>query len=38
MRLYGHDFLIEVTIWVGPAVDGRAFRLADKNGKARQLA
>ncbi|MGH2413324.1 MAG: nuclear transport factor 2 family protein [Microcystaceae cyanobacterium] len=35
MRLYGDDFLIDETIWIGHVVDGRPFRLDGKSGKAR---
>lgn len=35
MRLYGDDFLIDETIWVGHVVDGRAFRLEGRSGKVR---
>jgi hypothetical protein len=35
MRLYGDDFIIDETIWVGQVVDGRLFGLAGKSGKAR---
>jgi hypothetical protein len=35
MRLYGDDFLIDETIWIGHIVDGRVFKLAGKSGKAR---
>jgi hypothetical protein len=35
MRLYGDDFLIDETIWIGNVVDGRAFSLKGRSGKAR---
>lgn len=35
MRLCGDDFIIDETIWVGDVVDGRAFGLEGKSGKAR---
>ena len=35
MRLYGDAFIIDETIWVGHVVDGRAFRLDGRSGKAR---
>jgi hypothetical protein len=35
MRLYGDDFLIDETIWIGYVVDGRAFRLEGRSGNAR---
>jgi hypothetical protein len=34
MRLYGDDFLIDETIWIGRIVDGRVFKLDSKSGKA----
>ena len=35
MRLYGDDFIIDETIWVGHVVDGRTFSLEGRSGKAR---
>jgi hypothetical protein len=35
MRLYGDDFIIDETIWIGHVVDGRAFRLAGRSGNVR---
>jgi hypothetical protein len=35
MRLYGDDFLIDETIWIGEIVDGRPFGLERRSGKAR---
>ena len=35
MRLYGDDFVIDETIWIGHVVDTRPFRLDGKSGKAR---
>ncbi|HYN53128.1 MAG TPA: nuclear transport factor 2 family protein [Methylotenera sp.] len=35
MRLYGDDFLIDETIWIGQVVDGRPFNLEGRSGKAR---
>jgi hypothetical protein len=35
MRLYGDDCLIDETIWIGDILDGRAFKLDGKSGKAR---
>jgi hypothetical protein len=35
MRLYGDDFLIDETIWIGQIFDGRAFRLDGRSGKVR---
>jgi uncharacterized protein len=35
MRLYGDNFLIDETIWIGHLSDARAFRLAGKSGKVR---
>jgi len=35
MRLYGDNFLVDETIWIGDVVDGRAFRLDGRSGKAR---
>ena len=35
MRLYGDDFVIDETIWIGHVVEGRPFRLDGKSGKAR---
>jgi hypothetical protein len=35
MRLYGEDFVIDETIWIGHVVDGRRFKLDGKSGKAR---
>lgn len=34
-RLYGDDFLVDETIWVGQLVDGRTFGLPGKSGKVR---
>jgi hypothetical protein len=34
-RLYGDNFLIDETIWVGRLVDGRTFGFAGKSGKVR---
>lgn len=35
MRLYGDNFLIDETIWIGQIVDGRPFKLDGKSGKVR---
>jgi ketosteroid isomerase-like protein len=35
MRLYGDDFLIDETIWIGHIVNGRVFKLDGKSGKTR---
>ena len=35
MRLYGDDFVIDETIWIGQVVNGRPFKLDGKSGKAR---
>ena len=35
MRLYGDDFVIDETIWIGHVVDGRPFKLDGRSGKAR---
>ena len=35
MRLYGDDFIIDETIWIGDVVDGRAFRLDGRSGNVR---
>jgi ketosteroid isomerase-like protein len=35
MRLYGDDFIVDETIWIGNIVDGRVFRLDGKSGKVR---
>src|SRR5262245_582709 len=35
MRLYGDDFIVDETIWIGHVVDGRTFSLEGKSGKAR---
>lgn len=35
MRLYGDDFIIDETIWIGQIVDGRTFSLPGKSGRAR---
>jgi hypothetical protein len=34
-RLYGDDFLVDETIWVGHILDGRLFGLEGRSGKAR---
>ena len=35
MRLYGDDFLVDETIWMGRVVDGRTFKLDGKSGAVR---
>jgi ketosteroid isomerase-like protein len=35
MRLYGDDFLIDETIWIGQIIDGRALGLDGRSGKVR---
>lgn len=35
MRLYGEDFLVDETLWIGRVVDGRTFRLDGMSGKVR---
>ena len=35
MRLYGDDFLIDESIWVGRLVDGRPFKLDGRAGRVR---
>lgn len=35
MRLYGNDFVIDETFWIGRVVDGRAFKLDGKSGRVR---
>jgi hypothetical protein len=34
-RLYGDNFLVDETIWLGRVLDGRAFKLDGKSGNAR---
>jgi ketosteroid isomerase-like protein len=35
MRLYGDDFLVDETIWIGEIVDGRTFKLERRSGNVR---
>jgi len=35
IRLYGDNFLVDETIWIGYVVDGRPFKLDGRDGKAR---
>ena len=35
MRLYGDNFLVDETIWIGQVVDGRPFKLDRRSGKVR---
>jgi ketosteroid isomerase-like protein len=35
MRLYGDDFIIDETIWIGHVVDWRPFKLDGRSGKVR---
>jgi ketosteroid isomerase-like protein len=35
MRLYGDDFLVDETIWIGRVIDGKTFRLPGMSGNAR---
>lgn len=35
MRLYGDNFLVDETIWIGQIVDGRPFKLDGRSGKVR---
>ena len=35
MRLYGKNFLVDETIWIGQVVDGRPFKLDGKAGPVR---
>ena len=35
IRLYGDNFLVDETIWIGQVVDGRPFKLDGRDGKVR---
>jgi hypothetical protein len=35
MRLYGNDFLIDESVWIGRLVDGRPFKLDGRAGRVR---
>lgn len=35
MRLYGDNFLVDETIWIGHVVDGRPFKLDGRGGNVR---
>lgn len=35
MRLYGDNFIVDETIWVGRVLDGRPFKLDGKSGNVR---
>ncbi len=35
MRLYGDDFLIDETVWIGHVLDGRPFKLDGRSGPVR---